>query len=389
MYNAEGSFARKQLEKHGWTAGSGLGSSQQGISQAIRVKIKHDTTGVGHDPVKEFSHHWWDHAFNKAAASLVVESGEDGVVVKKKKTTQKERSESAKKALYGNFIKSSLLDNGTETRVEREGGDPDTSDDDDETKLKAQTLMMPDEELLQKCGGRTAHKGARHGLKLNGKLARIQEQERLLMEKNNNSSTTSSPAHQPPPDGAEDSPQSTLENQQTPTKRKKKSKKRKREEREEEEEERVEGNVAGQISIGGQEVEMDTPEQSQDGASVSERKKKKKKKRKKERAEEESKARIMEGREEDDDGEEDSVRAENGSHVDVEDADAVQVKKRKKKSKTASAEEGGGRSEVQTNPRNEEVCLNSADTVLSASHSSEDGETRRNGKKCKKKKSKK
>lgn len=33
------------------------------------------------------------------------------------------------------------------------------------------------------CGGRTAHKGARHGLNLTGKLKRIAEQERLFLEK--------------------------------------------------------------------------------------------------------------------------------------------------------------------------------------------------------------
>ena len=35
---------------------------------------------VGHDAAKEFTHHWWDQAFNKAAASIVVEDGEVGTV---------------------------------------------------------------------------------------------------------------------------------------------------------------------------------------------------------------------------------------------------------------------------------------------------------------------
>jgi hypothetical protein len=37
--------------------------------------------------------------------------------------------------------------------------------------------------LFKICEGRTAHKGARHGLKMNGKLARIQEQEKLELQK--------------------------------------------------------------------------------------------------------------------------------------------------------------------------------------------------------------
>ena len=39
---------------------------------------------------------------------------------------------------------------------------------------------LSDAELFQACGGRTAHKGARHGLKLNGKLARLAEQEQSV-----------------------------------------------------------------------------------------------------------------------------------------------------------------------------------------------------------------
>ena len=43
--------------------------------------------------------------------------------------------------------------------------------------------VLSDEDLFKACGGRTAHKGARHGLNLSGKLQRIAEQEKLLLEK--------------------------------------------------------------------------------------------------------------------------------------------------------------------------------------------------------------
>ncbi|XP_051901896.1 G patch domain-containing protein 4-like [Pristis pectinata] len=36
---------------------------------------------------------------------------------------------------------------------------------------------LTDEELVRVCGGRTAHRGARHGLTMNAKLARLEEQE--------------------------------------------------------------------------------------------------------------------------------------------------------------------------------------------------------------------
>ncbi|NXT74541.1 GPTC4 protein, partial [Zapornia atra] len=40
---------------------------------------------------------------------------------------------------------------------------------------------LTDEELMRVCGGRTAHKGARHGLTMSAKLARLEEQERAFL----------------------------------------------------------------------------------------------------------------------------------------------------------------------------------------------------------------
>merc|ERR1711953_1359046 len=41
---------------------------------------------------------------------------------------------------------------------------------------------MGDEELVKACGGRTAHKGGRHGHRMNAKLARIERAEAEYME---------------------------------------------------------------------------------------------------------------------------------------------------------------------------------------------------------------
>ncbi|KAL8559976.1 hypothetical protein ACOMHN_041447 [Nucella lapillus] len=271
MYNAKGSFARKQLEKHGWSEGSGLGTNQQGISQSIKVKIKQDTTGVGHDPAKEFTDHWWDHLYNKAAAGLIVEENEEGVVLKKKKVTQKERAETAKKTLYSNFVKSSLLNDGKETKVQKEGGDSDSSED--EVQTPTPTLLLPDEELLKICGGRTCHKGARHGLRMSGKLARIEEQERLLAEKNNSSSTkplpSTPPSAKPLQNGGKHPDLDPCDpDELSPSKRKKKCKKRKREEEDDKSEGRVDvcDSKEGVCS-----------QQSEDSVSSSKKKRKKEK----------------------------------------------------------------------------------------------------------------
>ncbi|KAJ1218918.1 hypothetical protein NDU88_006489 [Pleurodeles waltl] len=42
---------------------------------------------------------------------------------------------------------------------------------------------MTDEEIVRACGGRTAHKGARHGLTMSAKLARLEEQEMEFLAK--------------------------------------------------------------------------------------------------------------------------------------------------------------------------------------------------------------
>ncbi|XP_071788983.1 uncharacterized protein [Asterias amurensis] len=173
------SFAQTQLEKHGWQAGQGLGRTESGISEAIKVKIKHDTAGVGHDLGQQFTYHWWDHVFNKAANNIVVENNQEGV-----KMTSKEKSHGPisnkkqpknvgkKPLLYGNFVRSATL---TAEGLKRDDQDSSSSEEEESNKEE----MNIDEKFFKACGGRTAHKGARHGLKLSGKLKRIQEQEEL------------------------------------------------------------------------------------------------------------------------------------------------------------------------------------------------------------------
>ncbi|XP_078667139.1 G patch domain-containing protein 4-like [Branchiostoma floridae x Branchiostoma belcheri] len=186
---AASNFAREQLEKHGWKEGSGLGRHEHGRPDPIKVKLKMDTAGVGHNISDQFTFNWWEHAFNKAASNITVESSEAGVSVKK--TTDQElklsTSESVmtgkfdnKAMLYGSFIKGATLTNGVQDEKEDDSQSEDSSDEEDKD---SKVSKLTDEELFKACGGRTAHKAARHGHKLNGKLQRIQEQERELLKK--------------------------------------------------------------------------------------------------------------------------------------------------------------------------------------------------------------
>ncbi|XP_061771551.1 G patch domain-containing protein 4 [Nerophis ophidion] len=191
-------FAEEHLKRHGWEHGKGLGRKEDGLSQSIKVKVKCDKGGVGHKEGEQFTFHWWDHIFNKASSSLQVESDQDGIALKKRSEDGEEedgmisnkkprKATLAKDKLYGCFVKSATLLSGQEQPEPRSSKSSDissSSDEDDDQKLDlSSTTQLSDGELMKVCGGRTAHKGARHGLTMSAKLARLEQQEAEFMAK--------------------------------------------------------------------------------------------------------------------------------------------------------------------------------------------------------------
>lgn len=87
---------------------------------------------------------------------------------------------------YGSFLKSSTLQGSGE---QKNMGSISNID----IEIKPVTVIS-DEELFRVCGGRTAHKSARHGLKLEGKLRRVEEQEKEFLEKIKKAKEGSKPA---------------------------------------------------------------------------------------------------------------------------------------------------------------------------------------------------
>ena len=64
----------------------------------------------------------------------------------------------------------------------------DSSDDDgDSMRTKGKIVDITDEALFKACGGMTGHKGARHGINMSAKLARIKKQEQAGMDALNKS----------------------------------------------------------------------------------------------------------------------------------------------------------------------------------------------------------
>lgn len=188
-------FAERQLLRHGWEHGKGLGRAENGISEAIKVKVKCDKGGVGHKEGEQFTFHWWDHVFNKASSSLQVESDQNGIQLKKTVEDDEDggmisnkkprKATLAKAKLYGCFVKSATLLSGQEQPEPKSTSSDDSSSSEEEDhKLDlSSTIKLSDADLMKACGGRTAHKGARHGLTMSAKLARLEQQEAEFMAK--------------------------------------------------------------------------------------------------------------------------------------------------------------------------------------------------------------
>lgn len=178
-------FAKNILHKYGWREGDGLGKNSDGIVKPIKANFKFNNSGLGTDQAKDHTNRWWERVFDEAANNLDV--GPAGKIRQKERdaveisansySVKKLKQKTADgKASYGGFLKASRLLTAVGREEELEGH---VKTEDIEFKP---TKMLTDEELFAACGGRTAHKGARHGLKLSGKLARIEAQNSKLLQ---------------------------------------------------------------------------------------------------------------------------------------------------------------------------------------------------------------
>lgn len=88
-------FAKKQLEKYGWTEGmyffnekywfynisisylflfkgKGLGKKENGMQIALKPKPKCGLGGIGHNIADEFTNQWWHRVYDNAASNVEV-----------------------------------------------------------------------------------------------------------------------------------------------------------------------------------------------------------------------------------------------------------------------------------------------------------------------------
>uniref|UniRef100_T1IUZ8 G patch domain-containing protein 4 n=1 Tax=Strigamia maritima TaxID=126957 RepID=T1IUZ8_STRMM len=107
---ASSEFARAELKKYGWNEGKGLGKHEDGITLAIKPKLKFDKHGVsfvlGHDSGLEYKCFWWAQAFNKAASNIIVKNSSDSspIITERKKRNTKRKATNSKNTCYKNFV---------------------------------------------------------------------------------------------------------------------------------------------------------------------------------------------------------------------------------------------------------------------------------------------
>lgn len=181
-------FASQHLSKFGWKEGKGLGKKENGMRNAIKLKLKNNKSGLGHDHGSEFTFQWWDHIYNKAANSVKVSSTEDDTILLGKTDVKVTPALISNKKpyrlslrgqplLYGTFVPSGTytLSVGKVKPIDKTNiKQTKESASEDENKFQGGSNNL--EKIFMQTG-MTGHKAARHGHGLNGKLKRIQKQE--------------------------------------------------------------------------------------------------------------------------------------------------------------------------------------------------------------------
>mmetsp|Transcript_21803 Transcript_21803/g.45843 ORF Transcript_21803/g.45843 Transcript_21803/m.45843 type:complete len:285 (-) Transcript_21803:170-1024(-) len=91
------SFAKRQLEKMGWTEGTGLGKRRDGLVEHVKIKQREDEMGLGREKAlaKEVANVWWRESVGGTLARLQKRKSADKLK-KKKKDKKKDKSKDSK-----------------------------------------------------------------------------------------------------------------------------------------------------------------------------------------------------------------------------------------------------------------------------------------------------
>ncbi|XP_076873053.1 PIN2/TERF1-interacting telomerase inhibitor 1 [Brachyhypopomus gauderio] len=112
----ESKFGQKMLERMGWSKGKGLGKSEQGATEHIKVKVKNNNLGLGTTVNNEDN--WIAHQddFNQLLAELNNCHGQNNEEPTQENFSLEEKSKTSKKRVhYMKFTKGKDLSNRSET----------------------------------------------------------------------------------------------------------------------------------------------------------------------------------------------------------------------------------------------------------------------------------
>uniref|UniRef100_H0YZK8 G patch domain-containing protein 4 n=1 Tax=Taeniopygia guttata TaxID=59729 RepID=H0YZK8_TAEGU len=154
-------FAETQLRRHGWRRGQGLGRREDGIAEAIRVKVKCDTAGVGHDAAEPFTFHWWDHVFNQAAANIAVEAGQVGGRKRRRRKRRTRKSRTKRSQLKQMYLSKRRMSETWGTALQRRGRRRRGRGSQSEKCLGCHTVQLP---VPPGCKGPDPGAGGCHGV---------------------------------------------------------------------------------------------------------------------------------------------------------------------------------------------------------------------------------
>lgn len=158
LLNSNQSFAKRQLEKMGWTEGTGLGKKRDGMKSHVKIKKREDNMGLGQEKVqtKEMENVWWKDSVGGTLARLQAN---------KKKKNDDKKSISEKKNKNKN-----KKDKKSKKKSKQE-----SSSSEDSAAIKTYT----DEELFEATGG--ARFGTKGGRRAEGKHKRTESSAELTV----------------------------------------------------------------------------------------------------------------------------------------------------------------------------------------------------------------
>lgn len=112
LLSSNNSFAKRQLEKMGWTEGTGLGKRRDGMKEHIKIKQREDEMGLGREKMKamEVADVWWKDSVGDTLAKLQKRKSNSTNKDGKKEKKSKKKKKSDRKERKRHFTDEELFE---------------------------------------------------------------------------------------------------------------------------------------------------------------------------------------------------------------------------------------------------------------------------------------